>query len=212
MKDSDAGLPFDRLGTQADGGPADAHAPLHKCAFDHPETRVAWEQARRKVKRGRWIWHFLYALSWVAYFVLFGNLSSENAKERAAGGIVLVSFVYLTLLYLRRDVMASLKRIRRVLEQHPWQLISAAHRPDGVKDVMGVPVQLRYHEGEELTGLMSARNPLRRRHWPEELEHGAWYAGQVWQAGGARTRGFGVLAVPGGGELMEVSRETAVRR
>ncbi|MDO0913248.1 hypothetical protein QQM39_21085 [Streptomyces sp. DT2A-34] len=153
MKESGAGLPFDKPGTQADRGQADAHAPLHKCAFDHPETRAAWEKARSKAKRGRWIWHSLYALSWVAYFVLFGNLSSENAKERAAGGIVLVSFGYLTLLYLRRDVMGSLKRIRRVLEQHPWQPIPAAHRPDGVKDVMGVPVQLRYREGEELTGL-----------------------------------------------------------
>lgn len=154
----------------------------------------------------------MYALSWVVCFAFSANASSEIAKERAAGAIVLVSFAYLLLLYLRRDVMASLKRIRRVLEQHPWQFIPAAHRPDGVKDVMGVPVQLRYREGEELTGLMSARNPLRRRHWPEQLEHGAWYAGEVWREGGARTRGFGVLSLPGGGELMEVSRETAVRR
>ncbi|WP_158708332.1 hypothetical protein [Streptomyces sp. NRRL S-455] len=212
MKESGGGLPFDKSDTQADRGPADAPAPLHKCAFDHPETRVAWEKARRKAKRGGWFWHFLYALSWVVCFAFSANASSEIAKDRAAGAIVLVTFIYLILLYLRRDVMGSLKRIRRVLEQHPWQLIPAAHRPAGVKDVMGVPVQLRYREGEELTGLMSARNPLRRRHWPEELEHGAWYAGEVWREGGARTRGFGVLSVPGGGELMEVSRETAVRR
>ncbi|MHA5054095.1 hypothetical protein [Streptomyces sp. SD15] len=98
-----------------------------------------------------------------------------------------------------------------MLENHPWQLIPAAHRPSGIKDVMGVPVQLRYHEGEELTGLMSARNPLHRRRWPEELEQGAWYAGGVWQEQGASTRGFGVLTIPGGGELMEVSRRAGVR-
>ncbi|MEU1849496.1 hypothetical protein ABZ499_09495 [Streptomyces sp. NPDC019990] len=206
------GLPFDKSGAQAERVPADVPAPLYKCAFDHPETRVAWEKARRNAARGGWVWHFLYALSWVVCFAFSANASSEIAKERAAGAIVLVSFVYMALLYLRRDAMGSLKRIRRVLEQHPWQHIPAAHRPDGVKDVTGVPVQLRYREGEELTGLMSARNPLHRRRWPDELEHGAWYAGEVWRAGGARKRGFGVLAVPGGGELMEVSRETAVRR
>lgn len=212
MKESSAGHPFDKPGTQADRSTPNTPAPLHKYAFDHPETRAEWEKQRRKAKRGGWVWHSLYALSWVVCFAFSANASSDIAKDRAAGGIVLVTFCYLLLIYLRRDVMGSLKRIRRVLEQHPWQFIPAVHRPSGVKDVMGVPVQLRYHEGEELTGLMSARNPLRRRHWPEELEHGAWYAGEVWQAGGARTRGFGVLTVPGGGELMEVSRETAVRR
>ncbi|KPI00654.1 hypothetical protein OK074_5747 [Actinobacteria bacterium OK074] len=139
------------------------------------------------------------------------NSSSEMGKKRIVGAFVLVSFFYLFLLYLRRDVMASLKRIRRVLEEHPWQFIHEAHKPSGVKDVMGVPVQLRYSEGEELTGLLSVRSPLQRRRWPEGLDQGAWYAGKVWQAGDARTRGFGVLSVPGGGELMEVSSGTAVR-
>lgn len=203
---------MDELGASTERGRVTVPMPLAKCAFDHPETRAAWEKARRKAKRGRWIWHLPYGLSWVAYFVLSGNASSEIEKERFAGAIVLVSFVYLILLYLRRDVMASLKRIRRVLEEHPWQFIPEAHKPSGVKDVMGVPLQLRYSEGEELTGLMSARSPLHRRRWPQGLEQGAWYAGKVWQAGGARTRGFGVLAVPGGGELMEVSSETAARK
>ncbi|WP_345617612.1 hypothetical protein [Streptomyces ziwulingensis] len=125
---------------------------------------------------------------------------------------MLASFGYLCVIYLRRDLMASVKRIRRVLEQHPWQPISAAHRPDGVKDSTGVPVRLRYREGEELTGLMTARSPLHRRHWPEELEHGAWYAGEPRRDGSVMTRGFGVLSVPGGGQLLEVSRATTIRR
>lgn len=211
MEESGRGLPLGEPGASTDRDGVAVPVPLAKCAFDHPETRAAWESARRKARRRRWVWHFLYALAWVACFVLIGNASSEIEKDRFAGALVLVSFCYLFLLYLRRDLMASLKRIRRVLEEHPWQFIPEAHKPAGVKDVMGVPLQLRYSERDELTGLMSARSPLHRRRWPEGLEHGAWYAGKVCQAGGARTRGFGVLAVPGGGELMEVSSETAVR-
>jgi hypothetical protein len=211
MEENGGGLPLGDRGTSTDRGSVTVPVPLAKYAFDHPETRAAWERARRKARGGRWIWHILYALSWVVFVALHANASSEMGEKRIAGAFVLVSFCYLLLLYLRRDLMASLKRIRRVLEEHPWQFIPEAHKPSGVKDVMGVPLQLRYSEGEELTGLMSARSPLHRRRWPEGLEQGAWYAGKVWQAGGARTRGFGVLAVPGGGELMEVSSETAAR-
>jgi hypothetical protein len=211
VKESGRDVPFDEHGTPVNEGSVNVPAPLHKCAFDHPETRAAWEKAWRKGKGRLRVWHFLYALSWVAYLAYFPNASSAYEEQRAAGAIVLATICYLVLVYFNRDRKACLKRIRRVLEEHPWQLIPTAHRPSGVKDVMGVPVRLRYREGEELTGLMSARNPLHRRRWPEELERGAWYAGNVWQTGGASTRGFGVLAVPGGGELMEVSRQTAVR-
>lgn len=187
-------------------------APLDKRAFDHPATRTAWERERRRAKRRGWVWHFLYFLSWVVFGALHANASGSLAKERIAGGIVLVTFVYLSVIYLRRDVMGSLNRMRRVLEQYSWQAIPAAHRSSDVKDLNGVPVRLRYLEGEELTGLMSARKPTRRRHWPESLEHGAWYAGEVrWEADRAQ-RGYGVLAVPGGDELLEVSGAVVVRR
>ncbi|WP_327137606.1 hypothetical protein OG585_32205 [Streptomyces sp. NBC_01340] len=189
MKESGMGVPFHKHGTPANQGSINVPTPLHEKAFDHPETRAAW----------------------VAYLAYFPNASNEYEKQRAAGAIVLATFCYLALVYLHRDRMACLKRIRRVLENHPWQFIPAVRRSSGIKDAMGVPVQLRYLEGEEPTGLMSARNPLHRRCWPEGLDHGAWYTGDVWQAGGASTSGFGVLAVPGGGELMGVSRRAGVR-
>ncbi|MGP2441807.1 hypothetical protein [Streptomyces sp. JW3] len=158
---------------------ASAPATLYKRAFDHPETRAAWEKEQGATKRRLRVWYSLYALA---------------------------------LVYRGRDAIVSLKRIRRVLEQHPWESIPAAHRATGVKEVMGVPVRLRYLEGEELTGLLSARKPTRRRYWPEALESGPWYAGEVRLEADHGVRGFGVLAVPGEDELLEVPGSARVRR
>ncbi|MBT2414642.1 hypothetical protein J7I94_29530 [Streptomyces sp. ISL-12] len=212
MTESGAGLPSDRTRAQANQTTSPTPAPLYKCAFDHPETRAAWENEQRAAKRRTWFWHSLYALCFIALGAVHGNVSSDLNKSRAVGVFVILSFVYfLSIVYRRRDAMASLKRIRRVLEQHPWEFIPAAHRASGVKDLNGVAVRLRYLEGAELTGLLSARKPTRRRHWPEALEAGAWYAGEVRLEADGRRRGFGVLATPGGSELLEVSGVMAVR-
>ncbi|MET7478708.1 hypothetical protein ABZT17_30685 [Streptomyces sp. NPDC005648] len=211
MNEGSASVPPEVRGAQLGQAHEKLTVPFSKCAFDHIETRAVWEKAWRKAKRRIRIWHSLYVLSWVAYVVYFPNAASKVEEQRAAGLIVVASFIYLAIFYLHRDRKACLKRIRRVLEEYPWQFVPEAHRLLGVRDGVGVPVQVRYREGEEQSGVMSARDPLRRYRWPEGLEHGAWYAGEQWQPGGIGARGFAVLTVPGGGELMELSRRAGAR-
>jgi hypothetical protein len=175
--------------------------PLEKSAFDHPATRDTWVRARRRVRWGLAFWSVLLVVLFIGVNVL-GELDafgSGKAKKNVVGGVPAVAFLcYLCILYLRVGSLRCLRRIRDVLRAEPWQPIPAAHREPGVKDVAGVAVRLRLTEeaGEEWTGLKSARNPVQRRRWPQALEQGAWYAGDV--------AGRGVLALPGGGELMEI--------
>jgi hypothetical protein len=101
--------------------------------------------------------------------------------------------------------LRSLKRMRRVLEQRPWQIVSAVRRQPQVTDPSGVPVRLRIGaEGarDEWSDLMSVGGVPRKRRWTEAVEHGAWHAGDNW--------GPGVLALPGGGNLMGVRKRPAV--
>lgn len=187
--------------TSPEAGPV--RLPLEKSAFDHLATQDAWVRARRRVRLNLAFWSVLLVVLFVGVNVL-GELDvfgSGKAKKNAVGGIPAVAFLcYLCVLYLRVDSLRCLRRIRDVLRTEPWQSLPEARREPGVKDVAGVAVRLRLSEqaGDEWTGLQSARNPVRRRRWPEALEQGAWYAGDV--------AGRGVLALPGGGgELMEIA-------
>ncbi|MCX5530889.1 hypothetical protein OG785_09995 [Streptomyces sp. NBC_00006] len=192
--------------------------PLTKCAFDDPGTRTAWTKSRRKVRVRLTLWTVFWVGSFVALSLLDGfgviGLSDVRFKGRRGGsggnllGMVgaVVFLVYLCQLYLYVVSLRSLKRMRRVLERHPWRIVSAVRKQHQVTDPSGVPVRLRIGaEGarNEWSHLMSASGVPRKRRWPEAMEHGAWHAGDNW--------GPGVLALPGGEDLMEVRKRQAAR-
>jgi hypothetical protein len=133
----------------------------------------------------------------------FGIISLPGSEKRDGGllGLILtlMLFVYVTFLYLYVSALRSLKRIRRILEAHPWRPIPGAHRHPRLKDASGVPIQLQLSvaaDPKKSGGFMSARGTVHRRRWPEAMEQGAWYAGDV--------EGHGVLTLPGGTDLLEV--------
>ncbi|MPY62932.1 hypothetical protein [Streptomyces spongiae] len=123
------------------------------------------------------------------------------------GGIALIGWVigYPALLYLSGKSVGCLKRMRRVLEKHPWRLIPQVHRPKGHRDPYTAAIQLQYAEGERMTGLMSVWNPVRTYRRPKNMEYGAWYAGDSFNARTAASKGRGVLTLPGVGDLLSVT-------
>ncbi|WP_369172730.1 hypothetical protein AB5J49_34265 [Streptomyces sp. R28] len=124
------------------------------------------------------------------------------------GGVALIAWVlgYPCVLYFSAKSLGCLKRMRRVLETHPWRLIPQVHRPSGTRDVYTAAVQLQYAENERLTGLMSVWNPVRTyRRLPKNLEYGAWYAGETFNARTAASKGRGVLTLPGVGDLLSMT-------
>ncbi|MFG2552357.1 hypothetical protein [Streptomyces sp. NPDC048581] len=146
---------------------------------------------------------FLFVASFITLRVLqeFGVITLPGG-DREDGGLLglilaLLLFVYVTFLYVYVSALRSLKRIRRLLEAHPWRPIPGAHRHTALKDISGVPVRLQLDvEAAKSGSFMSARGAVHRRRWPEAMEYGAWHAGDV--------EGHGVLALPGGTDLMEV--------
>lgn len=178
---------------------------MDKAAFDHPGTRTAWAKARRAMITRLSLATFLFVASFITLSVLQGfGIIALPGSENEDGGLLgliltLMLFVYLSFLYLHVSALRSLKRIRRLLETHPWRPIPGAHRHPALKDASGVPIQLQLSAAAEPVqsdGFMSARGTVHRRRWPEAMEYGAWYAGDV--------EGHGVLALPGGTGLMEV--------
>lgn len=173
--------------------------PLEKRAFDHPPTRRTWESARRRARRGLILWIAL----WVAALFAVGALRESGLHTRVhpdviTMGCITLFFLSVTTVASSAGVLLCLKRIRAVLEAEQWRLIPGARRREGVKDIRGVPVQLRCEDGavgDGWTDLLSARDPVKRRRWPEGMEQGAWFAGN---------RHRGVLTLPGGGDLLEV--------
>ncbi|MCL8016826.1 hypothetical protein [Streptomyces sp. AS02] len=178
---------------------------MDKAAFDHPGTRTAWVKARRAIRTRLSLATFLFVASFVTLSVLqgFGIIALPGAEKKDGGilGLVLslLLFVYVVFLYLYVSALRSLQRVRRLLEAHPWRAISGARRHAALKDPNGVPIQLQLNEAagpDQSDNFMSARGTVHRRRWPEAMEYGAWYAGDV--------EGHGVLALPGGTDLMEV--------
>ncbi|WP_031484876.1 hypothetical protein [Streptomyces bicolor] len=148
---------------------------------------------------------FLFVASFITLSVLqgFGIITLPGSEKKDGGllGLILtlLLFVYVAFLYLYVSSLRCLKRIRRVLEAHPWRPIAGAHRHRALKDAAGVPIQLQLNAATDSTksdGFMSARGTVHRRRWPQAMEHGAWYAGDA--------DGHGVLGLPGGTDLMEV--------
>ncbi|GGZ39217.1 hypothetical protein [Streptomyces poonensis] len=184
----------------------EAQANLDEVAFVHPGTRTAWAKARRAVIMRLSAATFLFVAVFIALSLLHGfdviSLPSANGKPEDTLGLILTLalFVYLTFLYLYVGALRSSKRIRRILEAHPWQPIPGARRQPLVKDASGVPIQLQLStmtKPSKSSDIMSARGIVHRRRWPEAMEQGAWYAGDAEK--------HGVLALPDGSELMEVS-------
>lgn len=178
---------------------------MDKAAFDHPGTRTAWAKERRAVVTRLSLATFLFVAAFITLSVLQGfGLITMPSSEKKDGGVLgliltLLFFVYVVFLGLYVSALRSLQRIRRLLEAHPWRPIPGAHRQPVLKDAIGVPIQLRLNATTETAnadGFKSARGAVHRRRWPEAMECGAWYAGDV--------EGHGVLALPGGTDLMEV--------
>ncbi|MGW6907667.1 hypothetical protein [Streptomyces sp. NPDC054940] len=133
----------------------------------------------------------------------FGIITLPGSENKDGGvlGLILtlLLFAYVVFLYLYVSSLRSLRRIRRVLEAHPWRPIPGARRQPLLKDAIGVPIRLQQNavtEAAQSDGFMSARGTVHPRRWPEAMEYGAWHAGDI--------QGHGVLALPGGTDLMEV--------
>ncbi|GAA3180432.1 hypothetical protein GCM10017688_36850 [Streptomyces ramulosus] len=177
-------------------------------AFEDAGTRSAWVAERRRVRICLALWTVLWLGGLIALSVLdgYGVIGLSDVKwsgRRGRGAGNLLGFIggmsllgYFFVICYHVMLLRFLKRIRRVLEAHPWRPVSAVQRLPRKKDV-GVPVRLRMEDGGEWTRDLSTRGARPRRQWPEALEQGAWHAGDL-----ERT---GVLALPGGGRPMEIS-------
>ncbi|MEU3709678.1 hypothetical protein [Streptomyces catenulae] len=183
------------------------HAVPGTVAFEDAGTRAAWIAERRRVR----IHLACLAAAWVVFFLVLTTLDSSGvialsdvtwSGRRGRGGSNLLAAVNAVALLVcggfacRHLIpLQTLKRVRRVLEAHPWRPVTAVQRLPRKKDT-GVPVRLLLEEGGAWTRDLSTRGARPRRQWPEALERGAWHAGDL--------EGTGVLALPGGGRPMEI--------
>ncbi|MFD9814383.1 hypothetical protein [Streptomyces sp. NPDC059080] len=176
-------------------------------AFEDAGTRSAWAAERRRVRLLLTGWTVLYVGAFIALTLLdeFGVIALSDVKwsgrrGRGAGDLLglvggLILLVYFFVLCYYVIFLRALKRIRRLLEAHPWRPVAEVRQIPRNKDI-GVPVRLRLGDADEWTRDMSTRGTRPRRQWPEALEQGAWHAGDL--------EGPGVLALPGGGRPMEI--------
>ncbi|MBT2421283.1 hypothetical protein J7F01_33775 [Streptomyces sp. ISL-22] len=207
MKRKSPQLPLHETGVPVPLETSGIPAPAFKRAFDQLETRDAWERMHRKVRRRRTIWWVLCLPSFLAVSALMSPDAGETANK--IGGPTLIAWVigYPALLYLSHKSLSCVRRMRRVLETHPWRLVPRVRRTKGTWEAYTAAVQLQYDEHERLTGLMSVWNPVRTyRRWPKAMEYGAWYAGDTFNARTAASKGRGVLTLPGVGDLFSVTQ------
>ncbi|MBT2526156.1 hypothetical protein J7E91_12060 [Streptomyces sp. ISL-99] len=172
----------------------DAGLPSTDCAFDHPETRKAWQRARRRVAGGL----VVFVLLTITALALTGLYAQDI--RRAGAGVVPALFFGLVApgaLYAYIGSLRRLRRMRKVLQANPWKHRDALSKQAGTKDPNGVPVRLMTREGGWSRPL-TARNPLRWYRWDPAMENGVWLAGSP--ASGA------VVAMPGGRGLMTLER------
>ncbi|MDI3403853.1 hypothetical protein [Streptomyces cavernicola] len=179
--------------------PSAVQVPPDACAFDHAATRRHWQRAR--LRAGAML--PLVVLLLLATLTVMGLLGDRQESPpmwmRIAGFVCVVAapFVFAAALYSLGPVL-RLRRIRRVLREYPWEYRAAVRPCPGVKDVMALPVQLRTEPGGDWSKAMRAINPLQRKRWTGAMEQGAWFAGDP-ELGG-------VIAEPGGRELMSLER------
>lgn len=207
MTSNDRQVPSTVSSAPLPSGQSRLPAPLHKCAFDHPETQAAWEKTYRKLRRRRMMWWILCLPSFIAVSALMSPDVGETANK--IGGFALITWVigYPAVIYLSHKSLGCVRRMRRVLETHPWQLVPQVRKTKRAGEAYTAAVQLQYAEHERLTGLMSVWNPVRTyRRWPKAMECGAWYAGDTFNARTTASKGRGVLTLPGVGDLLSVTQ------
>lgn len=174
--------------------------PTDKCAFDHPETRRSWQLAR--LRAGALLPPVVMLL--LATLVVMGMLGDRPGTQpmwmRVVGLVCVVAapFVFAYALYSLGPVL-RLRRIRRVLREYPWEYRASIRPTPGVKDA-ALPVRVRTDADGDWSRTMRAINPLQRKRWTGEMEHGAWFAGDP-EFGG-------VIAAPGARDFMTLERGT----
>ncbi|MCT9081115.1 hypothetical protein [Streptomyces fulvoviolaceus] len=174
--------------------------PTDKCAFDHPETRRNWQLAR--LRAGAVLPPVVMLL--LATLVVMGMLGDRPTTQpmwmRVAGLVCVVAapFVFAFALYSLGPVL-RLRRIRKVLREYPWEYRASIRPAPGVKDA-ALPVRVRTDADGDWSRTMRAINPLQRKRWTGEMEHGAWFAGDP-EFGG-------VIAAPGATDFMTLERGT----
>lgn len=173
--------------------------PTDKCAFDHPETRRNWQLAR--LRAGAVLPPVVMLL--LATLVVMGMLGDRPATQpmwmRVAGLVCVVAapFVFAFALYSLGPVL-RLRRIRKILREYPWEYRASVRPCPGVRDTMALPVRVRTDPDGDWSRTMRAINPLQRKRWTGEMEHGAWFAGDP-EFGG-------VIAAPGATDFMTLER------
>jgi len=175
--------------------------PSDKCAFDHPDTRRNWQLARLRAGAALPLVVMLLLATLVVMGMLGDRPTTQPMWMRVAGFVCVVAapFVFALTLYSLGPVL-RLRRIRRVLREYPWAYCSSIRPCPGVKDTMALPVRLRTDADGDWLRTMRAINPLQRKRWTGELEHGAWFAGDP-EFGG-------VIAAPGARDFMTLERGT----
>lgn len=209
-------------------------------AMQHPPTRENWEKARRRVGVRLCLWSALFVAALAASVVLTATYGTAGEPGKQAGAFLgaLAFLWYPFALYATLGTLGRLKRAGVVLERFGWQWVAAVRKLSGAEST-GVPVQLCLPDalepkmsgsrdsvirkggtGVENAGAPSsgvdqgdepewspsllARSPIRWNRWNDELEQGAWFAGDPHLGG--------VLALPGGRELVFISRRLEVQR
>lgn len=168
----------------------DARVPMDKSAFDHPETRQAWHRARRRVRAGL----VALLLATVGVLWLIGAFPDWFDTRRSTLAPALFFGLFLpTALFSYISTLRRLRRMRTVLESHPWQHRESARKCLRARESQGVAVELMNEDGS-WSPAMAARNPLRWYRWVKSMEHGLWLAGRPSQGA--------VIALPGGRGLM----------
>ncbi|WP_371546237.1 hypothetical protein OG266_15555 [Streptomyces sp. NBC_00554] len=175
--------------------------PTDECAFDDPETRRNWQLAR--LRAGAVLPPVIILL--LATLVVMGMLGDRPTTQpmwmRVVGLLCVVAapFTFAYALYSLGPVL-RLRRIRRILRVYPWEYRASVRPAPGVKDTMALPVRVRTDPDGDWSRTMRAVNPLQRKRWTGEMEHGAWFAGDP-EFGG-------VIALPGATDLMTLERGT----
>lgn len=200
-----------------------AEVPLQPPAFDHPETRAAWERTRSRIRARLWLWTVLFVALLALSIILNASAGTDyvrrgsNQLGPAIGGLAMLW--YPCVLYACLGALSRLKKARRVLHVFPWQPLSKVRKSGreatGITVHLPLPASASAPAGPAKHGLpgggseddvswsptMSARDPRRWNRWDERLEGGAWFAGDPSR--------WGVLALPGGSGLMTVHRSMA---
>ncbi|MEV0096618.1 hypothetical protein [Streptomyces sp. NPDC050738] len=137
----------------------------------------------------------------VGSLAMVGMKSQDTYGSKQNPVATLWVLAFLVLLFFVGASYGSLRRlhkIRKVLRSYRWEYREGVRRTQGAKEAMGVAVQLRSADDDAgWTRGMVARNPLKWNRWTPELEHGAWFAGDLPFGG--------VIALPGGNALMLLS-------